>query len=34
MIERILRASFGKPVLTLLLALAASAAGAVWLGEL
>src|SRR6185436_3019455 len=34
MIERILRASFGKPVLTLLLALAAAAAGAVWLGEL
>ena len=34
MIERILRASFGKPVLTLLLALAAAAAGVVWLGEL
>lgn len=34
MIERILRASFGKPVLTLLLALAAAAVGAVWLGEL
>jgi cobalt-zinc-cadmium resistance protein CzcA len=34
MIERILRASFGKPVLVLLLALAAAAAGAVWLSEL
>jgi len=34
MIERILRASFGKPVLTLLLALAAAAAGVVWLSEL
>ncbi len=34
MIERILRASFGKPVLTLLLALAAAAAGVIWLGEL
>jgi heavy metal efflux system protein len=34
MIRRILSASFGKPVLTLLLALAAAAAGGVWLGEL
>jgi cobalt-zinc-cadmium resistance protein CzcA len=34
MIERILRASFRKPVLTFLLALAAAAAGAVWLGDL
>ena len=34
MIERILRASFHKPVLTLLLGLAAAAVGAVWLGEL
>lgn len=34
MIERILSASFAKPVLTLLLALAAAAAGAVWLGDL
>lgn len=34
MIERIIRASFAKPVLTVLLALAAAAAGAVWLGEL
>src|SRR6185369_11017308 len=34
MIQRILSASFGKPVLTLLLALAAAAAGGVWLGDL
>ena len=34
MIERILRGSFAKPVLTLLLALAAAVAGAVWLTEL
>ncbi len=34
MIERILRASFRQPVLTLLLALAAAAVGAVWLGDL
>ena len=34
MITRILRASFAKPVLTLLLALAAAVAGAVWLGDL
>jgi heavy metal efflux system protein len=34
MIERILRGSFHKPVLTLLLGLAAAAVGAVWLGEL
>jgi cobalt-zinc-cadmium resistance protein CzcA len=34
MIERILRGSFSKPALTVLLALAAAAAGAVWLGDL
>lgn len=34
MIERILRGSFAKPVLTVLLALAAAVAGAVWLTEL
>src|SRR6187549_3592889 len=34
MIERILRASFGKPVLTVLLVLAAAIAGTVWLTEL
>ncbi len=34
MIEKILRASFAKPVLTVLLALAAAVAGAVWLNEL
>ena len=34
MIERILRRSFAKPVLTVLLALAAAAAGAVWLSDL
>jgi cobalt-zinc-cadmium resistance protein CzcA len=34
MIERILRGSFAKPVLTLLLILAAAIAGAVWLTEL
>jgi len=34
MIRRILSASFGKPVLTLLLALAAAAGGGVWLGDL
>src|SRR3954471_2420919 len=34
MIERILRGSFGKPVLTALLTLAAAAAGAVWLSDL
>ncbi|MFP5285169.1 MAG: efflux RND transporter permease subunit, partial [Thermoanaerobaculia bacterium] len=34
MIERILRGSFAKPALTVLLALAASLAGAVWLTEL
>ena len=34
MIERILRGSFARPVLTILLALAAAAAGAVWLSDL
>ncbi|HBL28088.1 MAG TPA: CusA/CzcA family heavy metal efflux RND transporter [Acidobacteria bacterium] len=34
MIERILRASFAHPALTVLLALAAAAAGAVWLTDL
>ena len=34
MIERILRASFAKPVLAVLLAVAAAAAGAIWLGDL
>jgi cobalt-zinc-cadmium resistance protein CzcA len=34
MIERILRGSFARPVLTVLLALAAAAAGAVWLSDL
>jgi cobalt-zinc-cadmium resistance protein CzcA len=34
MIERILRGSFARPVLTLLLALAAAVAGAVWLSDL
>src|SRR4051812_42699485 len=34
MIERILRGSFAKPALTILLAIAAAAAGAVWLGDL
>ena len=34
MIEKILRASFAKPVLTILLALVAAGAGAVWLGDL
>ncbi|HEX2641483.1 MAG TPA: hypothetical protein VHU81_00720, partial [Thermoanaerobaculia bacterium] len=34
MIERILRASFAKPALTVLLALAAAGAGALWLTEL
>ncbi len=34
MIARIIRASFAKPALTILLALTAVAAGAVWLGDL
>ena len=34
MIERTLRASFSKPALTILLALAAAGAGAVWLADL
>jgi heavy metal efflux system protein len=34
MIARLLQASFAKPALTVLLALAAAAAGAVWLGDL
>ncbi|HEV8578131.1 MAG TPA: efflux RND transporter permease subunit, partial [Thermoanaerobaculia bacterium] len=34
MIERILRASFTRPALAVLLTLAAAAAGAVWLGDL
>lgn len=34
MIERIIRASFAKPALTVLLALTAVAAGALWLGDL
>jgi cobalt-zinc-cadmium resistance protein CzcA len=34
MIERILRGSFARPALTVLLALTAAAAGAVWLGDL
>lgn len=34
MIDRIIRASSAKPALTVLLALAAAAAGAVWLGDL
>ena len=34
MIERILRGSFARPVLTLLLALTAAAVGAVWLNDL
>jgi heavy metal efflux system protein len=34
MIARIIRASFAKPVLTVVLVLAAVAAGAVWLGDL
>jgi cobalt-zinc-cadmium resistance protein CzcA len=34
MIERILRGSFARPVLTILLALTAAAAGAVWLSDL
>ncbi len=34
MIEKILRASFAKPALTILLALVAAGAGAVWLGDL
>ena len=34
MIERILRGSFAKPALTVLLALAAAATGGVWLGDL
>jgi cobalt-zinc-cadmium resistance protein CzcA len=34
MIEKILRASFNKPALTILLALVAAGAGAVWLGDL
>ena len=34
MIEKILRASFSKPALTILLALVAAGAGAVWLGDL
>lgn len=34
MIEKILRSSFAKPALTLLLALAAALTGAVWLGDL
>ncbi|MFL6193966.1 MAG: efflux RND transporter permease subunit [Thermoanaerobaculia bacterium] len=34
MIERILRGSFARPALTVLLALAAAAAGAAWLGDL
>ena len=34
MIERILRGAFNRPALTVLLALTAAAAGAVWLGDL
>jgi cobalt-zinc-cadmium resistance protein CzcA len=34
MIERLLRGSFGKPTLTLILALGAAAAGGVWLSDL
>jgi heavy metal efflux system protein len=34
MIERILRASFARPVLAVVLAVAAAAAGAIWLGDL
>lgn len=34
MIEKILRASFARPALTILLALVAAGAGAVWLGDL